>query len=109
MDARKLIIQKRAQENNSSHEIVVNNKYTISVPDFLEPMHLNDDASFQYGSKTLDMAFYIIDESKEEFKQCRVECKDILPDAGQTLLEDFATVAVNNMFDIDKIEIEKSG
>lgn len=108
MDARKAAQQNQAQKNNNIRHIVVDNKYAIDVPEFLEPMHLNEEASFQYGNKTLDITFFIIGESKEEFKQCCKECKDILPDNGQeALLSDFAAVAINNMFDMDDVEIDK--
>ena len=109
VDANKSIQQNRAQNDESVQTVVVQNRFSINVPSFLEPTtQLGEDASVQYWSKALDVSFQVIDEPKQEFIDAIEEIKDKLPgiEEGDTILDQMATMALINLFDdIDKVEI----
>jgi len=108
MDAHKAVKQNQAQKDNTARNVVVQNRYSIDVPSFLSPTNkLGEDASLQYYSKTLDVAFQVIDEPKSEFASTIEEIKKELPDFGKdkSLLDNMATMTLSNMFDMDKVEI----
>ena len=108
LDANKAIKQNQAQSNDSFQNVVVKNKYSINVPSFLSPTtKLSEDASLQYWNKTLDIAFQVVDEPKDDFVESIDELNSELPDFGKgdSLLDKLATVSLCNMFDMDKVEI----
>ena len=106
MDAKRLIKQNQAQNDNNYNDIIVKNKYAISVPAFLSPLgHVNEDASLQYGNKTLDIAFLVIDEPKSEFITAAKESQTTILGLGNSIVDNLATVAINNMFEVDKVEV----
>lgn len=109
LDAIKLAKQSKAQKDDSTQKVVVQGKYSIEVPSFLSPLkNHNEDASLVYGSKPLDISFLVIDEPKSEFIQSFNELQAELPsvfDGNKSILDTMATIVLNNMFDIDKVEI----
>ena len=108
MDANKAIKQNKAKNDDTSQTVVVQNRYSIDVPSFLSPTKkFGEDASLQYWSKTLDVAFQVIDEPKSEFIASVEELRKELPDFGKdkSLLDNMATFTLSNMFDMDKVEI----
>ena len=108
MDANKAIKQSQAKNDDSTQNVVVQNRYSIDVPSFLSPTNkLGADASLQYWGKTLDVSFQVIDEPKSEFLNSVESIRKELPDFGKdkSLLENIATLSLSNMFDMDKIEI----
>ena len=108
-DAKKLAKQNKAQKDDSTQNVVVQGKYSIEVPSFLSPLnHHNEDASLVYGSKALDISFLVIDEPKSEFIQSFNELQVEFPsvfEGNNSILDKMATIVLNNMFDIDKVEI----
>jgi hypothetical protein len=109
MDANKAIKQNKAQNNDSVQTVVVQNRFSIDVPSFLEPTtRFGEDASVQYWSRALDVSFNVVDEPKQEFVDAFKELKNELPDLGKgnTILDHMATMVLSNLFgDIDKVEI----
>jgi hypothetical protein len=108
MDAHKAIKQNNAKNDNSSQTVVVQNRYSLDVPSFLSPTNkLNADASLQYYDKTLDCAVQVIDEPKSEFSEVIEGLRKEVPDFGKDkpLLENYATITLGNMFDLNKVEI----
>ena len=110
MDVNKAIKQNKAQNNDSAQTVVVQNRFSIDVPSFLEPTtRFGEDASVQYWSRTLDVSFQVIDEPKQEFVDAIEELRNELPgfEEDNTLLDHMATMVLSNLFDdIDKVEIE---
>lgn len=110
MDANKAIKQNKAQNDDSVQTVVVQNRFSIDVPSFLEPTtRFGEDASVQYWSRTLDVSFQVIDEPKQEFVDTIEELRNELPsfEEDNTLLDHMATMVLSNLFDdVDKIEIE---
>lgn len=108
-DANKLAKQNKAQKDDSTQNVVVQGKYSVEVPSFLSPLkHHNEDASLVYGSKALDISFLVIDEPKSEFIQSFNELQVEFPsvfEGNNSILDKMATIVLNNMFDIDKVEI----
>lgn len=105
MDANKAIKQNKAK-GDVPKEVVVNNKFSINVPTFLSPTNLNEDASLQYASKTLDISFMVIDEPKSEFIDAVSDLQlNNAQRENDTLLDAMATLTINNMFDMDKVKI----
>ncbi len=48
------------------HEVTINNQYTISIPDYLQPCaDIHPDASLQYQNIEMDIYAIVIDEKKE--------------------------------------------
>jgi len=108
MDAHKAIKQNQAKNDDTTQNIVVQNRYSIDVPSFLSPTNkFGEDASLQYWSKTLDVAFQVIDEPKSEFIDSVEKIRKELPDFGKdkSLLDNMITLTLSNMFDMDKVEI----
>lgn len=55
------------QESDEEKIIVVDNKYSLTVPSSLkERSDLNDDASLQYGNSQKELYIIVIDETKHE-------------------------------------------
>ena len=110
MDANKAIKQNKAQNDDSVQTVVVQNRFSIDVPSFLEPTtRFGEDVSVQYWSRTLDVSFQVIDEPKQEFVDTIEELRNELPsfEEDNTLLDHMATMVLSNLFDdIDKVEIE---
>lgn len=53
-----------------SHELKVNNKYAITLPEAMKPVaDLNEAASLQRADETRELYVVVIDESKEEMKK----------------------------------------
>lgn len=108
-DANRLAKQSKAQKDNTTKNVVVQGKYSIDVPSFLSPMkNLSDDASLQYGSRTLDISFIVIDESKSMFIQSFNDLQAGLPPilgGDKSILDRMATIVLSNMFDVDKVEV----
>lgn len=112
MDAHKAIKQNQAQKEEGTHHVVVDDRYCIDVPAFLSKRNdLSEDAAVQYGSSTLDVAFQVIDEPKDEFIEAMEELEDSMPDLmddEKTLLDKMAIVSLGNYFeDMDKVSIEE--
>lgn len=109
VETNKSIKQNKAQNDDSVHTVVVQNRFSIEVPSFLEPTtRFGEDASIQYWSRSLDVSFQVIDEPKQEFVNVIEDLKNELPDLkkGGTILDKMATMALINLFDdIDKVEI----
>ena len=109
VETNKSIKQNRAQNDDSVQTVVVQNRFSIDVPSFLEPTtRFGEDASIQYWSRALDVSFQVIDEPKQEFVNVIEDLKNELPDLkkGGTILDKMATMALINLFDdIDKVEI----
>lgn len=109
MDAHKAIKQNQAQNEEGTHHVVVDNRFSIDVPAFLSERHdLSEDASVQYASRTLDISFQVIDEPKDELQEAVAEMEECLPsvDHSQTLLDKMAALTLSNFFeDLDKVEI----
>ena len=109
VETNKSIKQNRAQNDDSVQPVVVQNRFSIDVPSFLEPTtRFGEDASIQYWSRALDVSFQVIDEPKQEFVNVIEDLKNELPDLkkGGTILDKMATMALINLFDdIDKVEI----
>lgn len=109
MDAHKAIKQNQAQNEEGTHHVVVDNRFSIDVPAFLSERHdLSEDASVQYASRTLDISFQVIDEPKDELQEAVAEMEECLPsvDHSQTLLDKMAALTLSNYFeDLDKVEI----
>ena len=108
-DANKLVKQNKAQNDDTTQNVVVSGKFAIDVPSFLSPMkNLNEDASLQYGSRALDISFIVIDEPKSEFTQSLEELQAELPSVfgdNKSALDSMATIVLCNMFDIEKVEL----
>lgn len=108
-DANRLAKQSKAQKDNTTKNVVVQGKYSIDVPSFLSPMkNLSDDASLQYGSRTLDISFIVIDEPKSMFIQSFNDLQTGLPPVwggDKSILDRMATIVLSNMFDVDKVEV----
>ena len=108
-DANRLAKQNKAQKDNTTQNVVVQGKYSIDVPSFLSPMkNLSDDASLQFGSRSLDISFIVIDEPKSEFVQSFNDLQAELPSvfgSNKSILDRMATIVLNNMFDVDKVEL----
>lgn len=108
-DANRLAKQSKAQKDNTTRNVVVQGKYSIDVPSFLSPMkNLSDDASLQYGSRTLDISFIVIDEPKSMFTQSFNDLQAGLPPVfggDKSILDRMATIVLSNMFDVDKVEV----
>lgn len=108
-DANRLAKQSKAQKDNTTKNIVVQGKYSIDVPSFLSPMkNLSDDASLQYGSRTLDISFIVIDEPKSEFIQSFNDLQAEFPPvfgSNNSILDRMATIVLSNMFDVEKVEL----
>lgn len=108
-DANRLAKQSKAQKDNTTKNVVVQGKYSIDVPSFLSPMkNLSDDASLQYGSRTLDISFIVIDESKSEFIQSFNDLQAEFPPvfgSNNSILDRMATIVLSNMFDVEKVEL----
>ena len=108
LDANKAIKQNKAKNDDSTQTVSVKGLYSIDVPSFLSPTNkLGEDASLQYWSKSLDITFQVIDESKSEFIEAVKEMQEDLPSFGDgdSLLDKLAVVSIANIFDIDKTEI----
>lgn len=108
MDANKAIKQNQAKNNDIAQTVIVKDRFSIDVPSFLSPTtKFGEDASLQYWSKILDVSFQIVDEPKSEFVSTVEEIKRKMPDFGKdkSLLDNMATITLNNMFDMDKVEI----
>lgn len=109
MDAHKAIKQNRAQKDDSTQHVVVDNRFAIDIPYFLSERHdLSEDASIQYGNSTLDISFQVVDEPKDEFIDMINELESQLSnsDPNQTLLDKMAVICLGNYFeDMDKVEI----
>lgn len=108
-DANGLAKQSKAQKDNTTKNVVVQGKYSIDVPSFLSPMkNLSDDASLQYGSRTLDISFIVIDEPKSEFIQSFNDLQAEFPPvfgSNNSILDRMATIVLSNMFDVEKVEL----
>ena len=108
-DANRLAKQSKAQKDNKTKNVVVQGKYSIDVPSFLSPMkNLSDDASLQYGSRTLDISFIVIDEPKSEFIQSFNDLQAEFPPvfgSNNSILDRMATIVLSNMFDVEKVEL----
>lgn len=108
-DANRLAKQSKAQKDNTTKNVVVQGKYSIDVPSFLSPMkNLSDDASLQYGSRTLDISFIVIDEPKSEFIQSFNDLQSEFPPvfgSNNSILDRMATIVLSNMFDVEKVEL----
>ena len=108
-DANKLVKQNKAQNDDTTQNVVVPGKFSIDVPSFLSPLkNQNEDASLVYGSRALDISFIIIEEPKSEFDQSFYELQTELPsflDDNESILERMAAVVLSNMFDFDKVEL----
>lgn len=108
-DANRLAKQSKAQKDNTTKNVVVQGKYSIDVPSFLSPMkNLSDDASLQYGSRTLDISFIVIDEPKSEFIQSFNDLQAEFPPvfgSNNSILDRMATTVLSNMFDVEKVEL----
>lgn len=108
-DANRLAKQSKAQKDNTTKNVVVQGKYSIDVPSFLSPMkNLSDDASLQYGSRTLDISFIVIDEPKSEFIQSFNDLQAEFPPvfgSNNSILDRMATIVLSNMFDVEKVEL----
>lgn len=108
-DANRLAKQSKAQKDNTAKNVVVQGKYSIDVPSFLSPMkNLSDDASLQYGSRTLDISFIVIDEPKSEFIQSFNDLQAEFPPvfgSNNSILDRMATIVLSNMFDVEKVEL----
>ena len=108
MDANKAIKQNKAKNDATTQTVVVQNRYSLDVPSFLSPTNkLSTDASLQYYDKTLDCAVQVIDEPKSELLEAIEGLRKEVPDFGKDkpLLENYVTISLSNMFDLDKIEI----
>lgn len=109
MDANKAIKQSKAQNNDSVQTVVVQNRFSIDVPSFLEPTtRFGEDASVQYWNKTLDVSFQVVDEPKQEFVEALDELKENLPNLGKgnSMLDNMAAMVLSNFFDnLDRVEI----
>ena len=109
IDATKAIKQNNAKNNDEKHHVTVGNKYEIDVPAFLSERHdLSEDASLQYGSRSLDIAFQVIDEPKDEFVESINELSQEIPslNGNETILGKMAILSLGNYFeDMDKVEI----
>jgi len=108
MDAHKAIKQNQAKNDDTSQNVVVQNRYSINIPSFLSPTNkLSEDASLQYFSRTLGVAFQVIDEPKAEFEDSVAEFKKQMPDFGEgnSLLDNMVTITLSKMFDMDKVKI----
>ena len=109
VETNKSIKQNRAQNDDSVQTVVVQNRFSIDVPSFLEPTtRFGEYASVQYWSRALDVSFQVIDEPKQEFVDVIEDLKNELPDLKKdaTILDKMATMALINLFDdIDKVEI----
>ncbi|MBQ6722949.1 MAG: hypothetical protein IJQ84_00330 [Paludibacteraceae bacterium] len=108
MDAHKAIKQNQAKNDEGTHHVVVDNRFSIDIPSFLSERHdLSEDASVQYGSRTLDIAYQVIDEPKDEFIQALKEIEEHVPfDSDKTLLDKMAIISLGNYYeDLDKVEI----
>ena len=105
----KLVKQIKAQNDDTTQNVVIPGKYSINVPSFLSPKkNLNEDASLAYGSTTLDISFLVIDEPKSEFIQSVNDLQSELPSVfggDDSILDKMAAIVINNMFDIDKVEL----
>lgn len=108
-DANRLAKQSKAQKDNTTKNVVVQGKYSIDVPSFLSPMkNLSDDASLQYGSRTLGISFIVIDEPKSEFIQSFNDLQAEFPPvfgSNNSILDRMATIVLSNMFDVEKVEL----
>lgn len=108
-DANRLAKQSKAQKDNTTKNVVVQGKYSIDVPSFLSPMkNLSDEASLQYGSRTLDISFIVIDEPKSEFIQSFNDLQAEFPPvfgSNNSILDRMATIVLSNMFDVEKVEL----
>lgn len=108
-DANRLAKQSKAQKDNTTKNVVVQGKYSIDVLSFLSPMkNLSDDASLQYGSRTLDISFIVIDEPKSEFIQSFNDLQAEFPPvfgSNNSILDRMATIVLSNMFDVEKVEL----
>lgn len=108
-DANRLAKQSKAQKDNTTKNVVVQGKYSIDVPSFLSPMkNLSDDASLQYGSRTLDISFIVVDEPKSEFIQSFNDLQAEFPPvfgSNNSILDRMATIVLSNMFDVEKVEL----
>lgn len=105
MDATRIAKTNKALNELTYEEVVVQNKYAIKMPSFLSPKsNLNEDASLQYASRILDIAFLVIDEPKSEFIAAIEETKEYIPGLGDSLLDNLAAVTIHNMFDDKDIE-----
>lgn len=108
-DANKLVKQNKAQNDDTTQNVVVPGKFSINVPSFLSPLkNHNEDASLVYGSRALDISFIVIDEPKSEFIQSFKELQNELPSVfggNKSTLYRMATIVLSNMFDIDKVEL----
>lgn len=108
-DANRLAKQSKAQKDNTTKNVVVQGKYSIDVPSFLSPMkNLSDGASLQYGSRTLDISFIVIDEPKSEFIQSFNDLQAEFPPvfgSNNSILDRMATIVLSNMFDVEKVEL----
>ncbi|MBQ9545906.1 MAG: hypothetical protein IJU90_01275 [Bacteroidales bacterium] len=108
IDANKAIKQSQARDNNETQTVAVENRYSIEIPSFLSPTtKLSEDAAIQYYSKTLDISFMVIDESKEGFIKEMNSFEKEMPNFGKekTLLDNLIAISLSNIFDINKIEI----
>lgn len=109
VDANKLVKQNKAQKDDSTQNVVIEGKYSIDVPTFLSPMkNLSEDASLQYGSRSLDISFVVVDEPKSEFiemlKDLQAEMPTVLK-KDDPILDSMAAIVLTEMFDMDKVEI----
>jgi len=58
------------QNENEVQEVVIGNRYSISIPSFLtEVNNLNEDASLQYQHAWKEFYVIVIDENKEELQK----------------------------------------
>ena len=108
-DANRAAKENKAKNNDEVQNVVINNQYSIDVPAFLSPTNkFGEDASLQYWNKSLDIAFQVIDEPKQEFLDTLKELQEEVPGfgEGQTMLDNMAAIVLGNFFeDIDKIDI----
>lgn len=109
VDANKMIKQKKAMQDDTSKEVVVDGRYAIRVPSFLSPARIkNEDASLHYNSISLDVSFLVIDEPKSDFIHTIKELESEAPTlfgSDKSLLDKMATLVLGNMFDMDEVEI----
>ena len=109
VDANKAIKQNKAKNDDTTQTVSIQNKYSIELPEFFKPTtKLNDEASLQYWNKTLDCGVTVIDETKSDFFKALEILREESPEFGKdkSLIDNYCSVAICNMFDIDNVIIE---
>lgn len=109
IDANKMAKQKKAQNDDTTQHVIVNDKYSIDLPSFLSPVqHSEEEVSLLYGNRTLDISIAIKDESKSEMIETIKDFEEISPDLfdnDDSFLEKVYLCEIGTTFDADKIEI----